>query len=199
LKILKRIVLRIHLFFAVDSPAFWDRLNLAQKGCLGCLGGILTMAVLLFSFIFHVLGVFYVIDSLHGNQVYECLYPAEEIVGIEIIRIEEDIGLYYVPLESISGLLDTHATKILSLESDQFEPCAEDLADLSASKWWNDPNPYIRGIVLLITYRDGSREWICADGTFYCNLSAGKSSMTRYFFRDEEFKTFLERYGYSER
>ena len=198
MKFLKRMALRIHLFFAVDCPAFWDSLNLGQKGCLGCLGVMLAMALLFISFIYSMIGFLYVMDILHDNQTYELLYPAGEITSIEIIRIEEDVGLYYVPLESISGLLDTHTTQILSLESDQFESCVEDLADLSASEWWNDPDPYICGSTLLITYRDGSREWICADGTFYCDLSAGESSMTRYFFQDEDFITFLQRYGYSE-
>lgn len=142
--------------------------------------------------------IFLFMCALHNNQTYEFLYPAGEIASIEIIRVEEDIGLYYVPLESISGLLDEQATEILSLESRQFDACAEDLAELSASEWWNDPNPYIRGSTLLITYRDGSREWICADGTFYCDLSSGESSMTWYYFREEEFETFLKKYGYQE-
>ena len=198
MNIFKRCWSTIHLFFAVDCPAFWDKLSKGQKGCLGCLGVILVYILCSALFICAVVLFVLLMCSINSDKRYELLHPAEEISCIEIIHIEKSVGLYSYPVDSIASIPDEHTAGIISLENSQLAECAKDLTELSASMWWNDPHPVIRDGTLLITYRDGSREWICADGTFYYDRSSDESNMTWYFFNDEEFIVFLEKYGYRE-
>ena len=192
MKLFQRIKLHLSLFFDVTIPSFWDKCSLFTKISLGCFGFILLHLICILCYI----GFFILMSVLNNNKTYELLYPAEEITSIEIIMVDDDVGLYYFPVNEISEILDQRTIPVCNLEDTQIPACIEDLQQLSASKWWNDPTPHITDGTLLVTYQNGSREWISAHGTFYCDASSGEDSMTPYFFDNEEFDTFLISYGY---
>ncbi len=196
MKKIKQLIDRIRWSLIADFHFFWDRRSPAQKGCLGCFGMLLASIGLTALNIIVVIGFVLLMSALNSNKSYEFLYPAQNIAAVEIIYIEDDVGLYHLPLEDIEETLDSLTRRITVLETEEWDECVTALSELPASMWWNDPNPYIQDGTLLITYQDGSREWICADGTFYCDLSSGKSSMTWYYFENEQFDQFLETYGY---
>ena len=194
MNIFRRIALSIRLFFTVEIPCFWKGRSQLQKFGLGCLGLVLAQ-ILFFASIF---GFVFMMSFLNSNKTYEFLKPDEEIAGIRIIQVNEDVDLYGYPVDNIPGILDQVSTVQVTLEQDRIADCVEELSSLPARKWWNDPSPYIQDGTVLITYRDGSREWICAEGTFYHDKQENDASMTWYYFKNEDFEAFLEKYGYQD-
>ena len=126
---------------------------------------------------------------------YVFLYPAEEIVSIELIQVEKDYFLYSHHTDHIPGLLDGDCAVYATLPPSEFAPFLEDFARVSCHEWFNDPNPHICGQTVRITYADGSREWICRSGTFFSDVTKPDNSMTWYYFDYEEFDSFLQPYG----
>ena len=203
MRIFKRITDRVQRFFRVDLYMFWVRHTLwidfpVLKKIWNKLSVVLTALFAGVCFIAVMIGFMYLMAFLNSNKTYEFLNPAEEITGIQVIQVDEEVGLYFHPINDIEGILDDASTVQVTLEDGQITECIEDIYALSASKWWNDPSPYIQDGTFLITYQDGSREWICARGTFYVDKSTSKAKMTWYFFSDEDFRTLLEKYGYHE-
>ncbi len=192
MKLLRRITGRIRSFFRVDLPMFWCNRSLFGKISLGCFGAILAK-LLLIGLVF---GFAFLMTLLNRNQTYEILYPAEQINSIEILHVDTSLSLYHYSLEELPEVVRQHTVSSVLLDKSAIAACMDELHGLSASRWWNDPSPYIEGGTLLITYANGSREWICADGTFYYDAGSSDHDLTWYFFDRDEFAIFLERYGY---
>ena len=184
MKLFQRMKLNLSLFFDVTIPSFWDKCSLFTKISLGCFGFILLHII----WVFCLIGFALLMTALNSNKTYELLYPAEEITCIEIIYVDDN--------NTFSEILDQSIVPVCNLEDTQIPACIEDLQQLSAKKWWNDPSPDIIEGTLRITYQNGSRECICAHGTFYYDASSGKDSTTWYYFDKEEFDAFLISYGY---
>lgn len=193
MNIFKRIATRIRFFFTVDLPIFWMDLSTGSRFCLGCLGVILAN----FFCLALVICIVFFISFLNSNKTYELLYPAEDIANIQVVHIDDDVGLYFHAISDIPDILDQSTAVQVTLDPDQISDCIEDLYQLPARTWWNDPDPYIEDGTILITYNDSSREWISAYGTFYVDQSKNDASMTWYYFGEEDFGEYLEKYGYS--
>jgi len=193
----QRLKTKLYVFFKVDLPLFMEGRSLFTKISLGCLGVVLAQIILGVLFIAAVLGFVTFMSWLNSNKTYKLLYPVEEIAAIQIVQIDDSISIYGNRLEEIPEMLDQRTTVIASLEDTQITACTQDLFALPASRWWNDPMPYIEGGTLLITYRNGSREWICARGSFYYDTVDEGPGLTWYFFSLEVFSSFLQRNGYS--
>ena len=187
---------KLYVFFKVELPLFLEGRSLFTKISLGCLGVVLAQIMLGALFIAAVSGFATFMSWLNSNKTYELLHPVEEIASIQIIQIDDYISIYGNPIEEIPEMLDQRTTVIGSLEDTQITACTQDLFALPASRWWNDPSPCIAGGTLLITYRSGSREWICARGSFYYDTVDEGPGLTWYFFNREVFSDFLQKYGY---
>ena len=192
MKLLRRIKAGIYTFFRVDVPMFWNGRSLFGKISLGCFGAILVQFL-----IFAVVFCFAILMSrLNSNKSYEILYPVEQIKSIEIIHVDGSLSLYNYPLDEIAEIVRQHTISSIPLDDAAVAACTDDLFALSASKWWNDPSPCIKGGTLLITYENGSFELICAYGTFYYDADSSETHLTWYYFNRKEFDSFLQKYGY---
>lgn len=194
--ILSRIWDRVSLFFRVDLPMWFSGLSLIRKILL------LIPVVILAPFLYYlVLGlsaipIFLFLCWINNDKTYEFLRPANEIAHVEIIQVTEDIWLYSHPLSQIPELLAQSSVPSVDLAEEQHATFWSDFREVQCNAWWNDPSPDISDGTILILYSDGSQEWICADGTFYYDAASSTSGMTNYYFDDEEFSAFLEKYGY---
>lgn len=192
----QRLKSKLYVFFKVELPLFFEERSLFTKISLGCLGVVLAQIMLAALFIAAVLGFATFMSWLNSNKTYELLYPVEQIKSIEIVYVDDSVLLYNHPLDEIPEIVRQKTISVISLENTAIAECTDDLFALSASRWWNDPSPAIEGGTLLITYKDGSFELICAHGTFYYEASSAEHDLTWYFFNDEEFDSFLQKYGY---
>lgn len=134
----------------------------------------------------------------HGNahHPYDFLQQADQISEIRLIDMAQDFELYQYATDEISGILDAAGSDENELSPADHSAFLSDFASVPRHEWVNDPCPFIRGRTILISYLDGSREWICADGTFYQDLQSGKTSMTRFYFDAEAFAALLRNYDF---
>lgn len=123
---------------------------------------------------------------------YEFLRPADQISTIQTARIMDDIDLYLYSIPEINTMLEDATFTISTLKPENHAAFLECFASVPHHTWVNDPIPHLRGKALLITYQDGSREWICADGTFYQDNTTLKSGMTWSYFDDSAFSGMLD-------
>lgn len=142
-------------------------------------------------------GLFLGLIIFHGNthHTYEFLYPAEEIASIQFVHMQTGTDLYTHPVDDIPFLLDSRESPCAELDTENYASFLEAFSEVPCHKWVNDPCPEVSGNVILITYKNGSWEWISSDGTFYHNVSSSKSSMTWFYFDEEAFASLLSRYG----
>ena len=195
MNIFKSAINRFAMFFHRDLPAFFAGQS-AFIRFLFIIGAILGSIILLpLLFIGAILVFISIMQALSGNKTYELLYPTEEIAYVEVIHIDEH-ALYSSSICDLPGILDAQTTWRIRLDTKEGNACIADLQQLSASTWWNDPSPSIKDGVLLIVYSDGSREWICAHGSFFQDISNNESHMTNYYFDTKDFSLLLENYGY---
>lgn len=133
----------------------------------------------------------------HGNthHTYEYLYPADQIASIQFVHMQTDTDLYQYSVDEIPSLLDDRQILCMVLDMESHDTFLSDFSEVPCHKWVNDPIPKISGRVIVITYNDGSREWISSDGTFYYDVSSSDASMTWFYFDDEAFDSLLSLYG----
>lgn len=130
------------------------------------------------------------------EYTFEFLRPADQIVRIQLIHVEERIGLYEHALEEIPIMLDDTATVVTEVDPSDHSAFLSDFASVPCHKFGNDPWPDISGGTILISYQDGSHEWIARYGTFYQDTCSGEASMTWFLFEAEAFYALLHSYGY---
>lgn len=171
---------------------FWIRRSLLGKISLCCLCVILANLL----FFGCLVGFMILMTTINSNQRYELLYPADEVATVKIIHFYEPVYLHFSQEDHISEQLELRTVSASPLEDSLSTTCINELPLLSANQWWNDPHPIIVGGTLLITYANGSQEWICASGTFYYDTASGNYRLTNYYFDNEEFTAFLQEYGY---
>lgn len=135
---------------------------------------------------------------LHANihHSYTYLYPADRITGIQLIELQGSVDLYRYPVDTIPAMLDDLTEVQAQIGEAQIQAFLSDLSEVPCHQWVNDPCPYVEQGTVLITYADGSREWICSRGTFYQDCSEDEASMTWYWFEDDSFAQLLQSYGY---
>ena len=180
---------KIRRFLRKDFPEWFYSLPLGVQIPVLVLGILAAGFVLLILFI-------HLMVLISSNETYKLICPVSDIVRLEIVCIQNDVDLYEYPTAEIPLLLDQSADDSIVLEADVHSDFWTDFRDVQCLAWWNDPWPNIYQGTIRISYSDGSREWICADGTFYYDASTGKSSMTNKYFNEEEFAALLEKYGY---
>ena len=196
MNIFQKIGYEISWFFTVDIPMYFAGMSTGTKIFLLVLLILLSPAIIFLLHLAIVLIFLSVMTLFTSNLTYETLHPVEEIAVIEIVEITESVDLYSHRLDTIPALLDANTTLVIQLDASQTDACMEDLFDLSASEWWNDPTPCIRNGTMRITYRNGSREWICSDGVLYYDSTEGAAHISWYYFSDDEFLSYLLEYGY---
>lgn len=180
---------KIHRFLRKDFPERFYSLPLGVQIPVLVLGIPAAGFVLLILFI-HLMAL------SSSNETYELIRPVSDIDRLEIVCIQNDVDLYGYPTAEIPQLLDQFTGDSIVLEANIHPNFWANFRDIQCLAWWNDPCPYISQGTIRISYFDGSREWICADGTFYYDASSGKSSMTNKYFNKEEFALLLQKYGY---
>ena len=130
-----------------------------------------------------------------SDDPYEFLYPVSQVSQIQLVHISEEFYLYQYSVDEIPTMLEQAETLCVTVEQADFSPFLAEFSHIPCRGWFNDPNPCIEGRTIMITYANGSRDWVCASGTFYCDVPAGDNSMTwRYFDRDT-FSSFLTDWG----
>lgn len=196
MRFLGRIWDRISLFFRVDVSIWFSELPLIKKILL------IAPAVILLPFLCSLLIGLTAIPFilflcwLNNDVPYEFLRPTADIACVEIICMEDPIGLYSHSIADLPGMLEEAGVPSIDLAESQCSTFFSDFEEVQCNAWWNDPTPYIEGGTILIQYTDGSQEWISAKGTFWYDAVSGKGSMTKYFFSNEDFESFLAKYGY---
>lgn len=190
---IKEIKHRLWIFFHVDLPCYWHERSLLGKICIG-----IVIAVLVQLLIIGVgIGIFLLTSAANNSVSYPTMHPIDEVVSVSIVHIDKELYLYDFSSEEAQDLIDQHSTVVMQLNKEKITTCMKDLSTLSAKKIGNDPPPlFLAGGTLLITYQDGSQEWLCAKGTFCYNSTSGEQGMSLYYFNAEEFINFLTAYGY---
>lgn len=122
---------------------------------------------------------------------YEFLRPTDQIEKIQIARIMEDLDLYQYPVSETFSMLDDATFTISTVKPEHLGTFLEDFSQVPCYQWANDPIPHLRDKALLITYQDGSVEWVCADGTFYWDNTSSEAGMTWFYFDTEAFSNML--------
>ena len=118
-----RIRARIHTFFHVDIPMFWDNRSLFGKISLVCFGTILAQFLLLGV----VIGFSMLMSALNSNKTYKLQHPVEQIKSIEIVYIDDSVSLYSHPLDEIPEIVRQHTISVISLDDAAITECTNDL------------------------------------------------------------------------
>lgn len=132
-----------------------------------------------------IIAIFFPSAVAYGFQ-----FPEDQITQIHLIQSEQDFELYCYDMGEVPALLEDSEIPVREVEPVQFEAFLDGFSQVSCYKWANDPNPWIGEEIILITYADGSREWICWQGSFFENRTTQRQSMNWYYFNPEEFTAF---------
>lgn len=130
------------------------------------------------------------------NPPYRCQFPSDQITRIDLVDVQEPVDLYSYDSKVIPDIILNASTVCVELDRESIQGFLKDFSGIQYGIWENDPCPHIQDGTILITYADGSLEWICARGTFYQNHSTGKAGMTWYYFDENSFTQLLQTYGF---
>lgn len=195
---LQRLKVKLYLFFKADLPLFFEGRSLFTKISLGCLGVVVAQLMMAALFMGAVLAFAWVMSFLSGNKTYPIMHPAEEIATISIVEFSEEVSRRQDGWDQVPAILLRNTTATTPVPDDRIQECVQALLDLPASRWWNDPSQYMDQVALLITYRNGSMEWISADGTYQYDPVGKNPGWSMYHFSREGFLQFLRQFGYEE-
>ncbi len=192
----QRLKAKLYLFFHADLPMFLEGRSLFTKVSFGCLGVILAKLMLLALAFAFIIGFAWIMSLLNSNKTYPLLHPAEEIAGISIVQFSEEVSRFRSSKGEVPGTLLQSTIATIPVGENRIAECIEALEDLPASRWWNDPVDKIDQVALLISYQDGSMEWISHSGCYQYTPGADDSHWTWYFFDQDVFYDFLQQFGY---
>lgn len=192
----QRLKVKLHMFFCADLPLFFEGRSRFTKMSFGCLGVILAPILLVVLLIAHIFVFSWVMSLFNSNKTYPLLHPAEEIASVSIVQFSEGALDRRHTTKEVPAILIQSTVATTPVDADRISECTEALLDLPASRWWNDPSPSMDRVALLISYKDGSMEWISWMGTYQYTPGGEDSRWTWYYFDREEFYGFLQQFGY---
>jgi hypothetical protein len=192
----RRFKAKLYLFFKADLPMFFEGRSLFTKICLCLLAAGLAQLLLIAVGCGVMLGFYWVMSLIVQDKPHELMLPAEEIVSIQVIYVNKDVGQGDYPLDEIPSVLDSYTVVLHTLDPSEVTACLEDLSAMPASRLWHPARPHVWKGTLRITYASGSVEWICEHGAFSYDASKADGDLGPYYFDTEVFAPFLEKYGY---
>ena len=193
---MQRLKAKLYLFFRADLPLFFEGRSRFTKISFGCLGIILAQILLVVLLIAHIFVFSWVMSLFNSNKTYPLLHPGEEIASISIVQFSQEVFSRDYTTEEVPAILIQSTTATIPVSTDKISECTEALLDLPASRWWNDPTPAMDQVAILISYKDGSMEWISWMGTYQYTPGGKDTGWTWYHFGREDFCGFLQAFGY---